>query len=73
MSKDLDKTDPMNPCSECIVASMCKKECSGLVEYLVETLNYGEDNRRIVIGFKVAERLRSGEITLYNGDWKIIK
>jgi len=34
MSKDLDKTDQMSPCSECIVLAMCKNPCYALVKYL---------------------------------------
>ena len=65
----------MNPCNECIVTSMCENECSDLVEYLVKSLNYGAENRNMVLGFKVAKRLRKKEIVLCNGDgdWRLIK
>ncbi len=64
-----------NPCNECIITSMCENSCGDLVEYLVESLNYGAENRQIVIGFKIAERLRKKEIALFkgDGDWRIIK
>ena len=60
-----------NPCNECLVVAMCKKECNKLTQYLYNKKCKTEDKARNIRSYEiVALGIRLGVIVLYDEDRK---
>lgn len=74
MSKDLDKTAQMIPCSECIVISMCNKICDDLKGFVSKYLKSVRDPTMMTectdnVIERISRDLIVGKIILCDNDW----